>query len=305
MIRSTDTQVRRAYFYSPLGFLRGHQSTLGSRQLAELTAAATTSKSRYVGGESRFLLSHLPWDSAYFDCPVFRLDFAEWPEEALAPVESLREALAQIIAELGAVHTRYYLFAEAPSEDIEVLQALGLAGFRLIETRVTYFYEDLMRFAWPERFAVRPATMADIPVLRATAIEARNAYDRHHADSFFPTAVADDYLATFVENSVRGFADLVLIPADATAPPAAFMTAKLTPAGDSPAGVGIGRIVLSAVGAARRGWHLRLMSEMTYHFQQAGMQLSCMTTQATNRPVIRNCEKLGYQYGRSTHVFAR
>jgi dTDP-4-amino-4,6-dideoxy-D-galactose acyltransferase len=305
MIRSSDILIRRAFFYSPLGFLRAHEVTLGSRQLAELTAAAASGKTRFVGADARFLLTHLPWDSDFFQCPVYRLDFAEWQPEDPAPVESLRAALEQIAAELSATHPRYYLFAEVPSEDLEVMQALGLVGYRLVETRITYFYENLNRFRWNERFAVRPAVATDVPVLREVAKEARNTFDRHHADPFFPLSMADDYLAKFVENSVRGFADLVLIPADDAAPPAAFMTAKLTSAAESPVGLGMGRVVLAAVGSARRGWHLRLMSEMTYHFQQAGLQFSYMKTQATNRPVIRNCEKLGYQYGRSTHVFAR
>jgi dTDP-4-amino-4,6-dideoxy-D-galactose acyltransferase len=135
-------------------------------------------------------------------------------------------------------------------------------------------------------------------------MDARNPFDRYHADPFFPQSVSDEYLATFIENSVNGFADIVMVPADGESLPGAFFSANLTPYKDSSVGLKLGRIVLVAVGEDRSGWHLRLMTEMTYHFKKCGVQVGYMATQSTNRAVIRNCEKLGYRYGRCTHVFA-
>ncbi len=66
----------------------------------------------------------------------------------------------------------------------------------------------------------------------------------------------------------------------------------------------VGRIPLVAVRPERQGWHGRLLSEMSLLFRERGMEVVCMTTQATNRAVIRNCEKLGYRFGRLTHLFA-
>ena len=74
-----------------------------------------------------------------------------------------------------------------------MLQAMGYAGARLIETRLTYFQDDLQKFDWPIRSSVRLATKSDIPALRKVAIDARNPFDRYHADPFshgrFPTDI--------------------------------------------------------------------------------------------------------------------
>jgi dTDP-4-amino-4,6-dideoxy-D-galactose acyltransferase len=61
---------------------------------------------------------------------------------------------------------------------------------------------------------------------------------------------------------------------------------------------------LVAVSERRHGWHLRLLTEMAYLFRERGVRVAAMTTQATNRAVIRNCEKAGFRFGRLTHVFA-
>jgi dTDP-4-amino-4,6-dideoxy-D-galactose acyltransferase len=178
---------------------------------------------------------------------------------------------------------------------------MGLAGLPLIETRLTYFHDNVAAFYWPERFPVRIPTVADIPNLRHVAMQARNLYDRCHADSFFSEKLADDYLATFVENSVKGFADRVLVPAVDDNMPDAFFTANVM---KTQMDIDIGRIVLVAIGAARQGWHLKLMAEMTDWFKTQKINVACMTTQSTNRAVIRNSEKLGFRYGRATHLFS-
>jgi dTDP-4-amino-4,6-dideoxy-D-galactose acyltransferase len=69
--------------------------------------------------------------------------------------------------------------------------------------------------------------------------------------------------------------------------------------------MGVGRIVLVAVDPDRQGWHLRLLAEATRLFTDRSVKVAHMTTQATNRAVIRNCEKLGYRYGKATHIMAR
>ena len=69
-----------------------------------------------------------------------------------------------------------------------------------------------------------------------------------------------------------------------------------------PCGFGVGRIPLVAVSGARPGWHLKLLVATTRLLAARSAQLVCMTTQATNRAVVRNCEKVGFRLGRVTHV---
>jgi dTDP-4-amino-4,6-dideoxy-D-galactose acyltransferase len=308
MIYSSDIHQERAFFYAPLSFMHRYKAEIRGHFLRELNTGIQNNTIQIKGSQARVMVKYLEWDSAYLNCPTYRLEFFDWGEDVLDPVAALAHTLNDLKNDLSNRQGPYYLFTEIPSEDIVVLQALGLAGLKLIETRQGYFREDLDTFQWPHRSAVREANLGDIPNLRKVAMESRNAFDRLHADFSFPDSVADDYLGTFVENSVKGFADIVLVPDEETdqdqQKPGAFFTANIVAANKSPLGMKLGNIVLVAVGPERRGWHLRLMAEMSYYFQSCGVQISHMTTQSTNRAVIRNCEKLGYKYGKSTHIFA-
>ena len=69
-------------------------------------------------------------------------------------------------------------------------------------------------------------------------------------------------------------------------------------------GTGLSRVVLTAVGPANRGWHLKLVSETVHRARAHRASYVLMTTQATNRAVFRTCEKLGFKVGGCSHVLA-
>jgi dTDP-4-amino-4,6-dideoxy-D-galactose acyltransferase len=301
VIRATAATRDRALFNSPLSFIRSDESRLTDHVLAGLNKALAAGQIVPYGDTARLYLRYLTWDSDYFGCPTYRIEFADWDEGVDAPA-ALAAVVGQIRAELSQKHGNYYLFSDVPSEDILVMQALGLAGMRLVETKLTYFHDDLANFSWPERFATRHATAEDIPGLKRVAMETRNYFDRYHADPFYTQAGADRYIGTYLENSIKGFADFVTVPD--LDPPGAFFTCDLIPPEKSALGAKLGHIALVAVDPSRRGWHLKLMSEVSYQFAAAGVAVAYMSTQITNRAVIRNCEKLGYRYGRASHIFA-
>ena len=302
MIAASDETRERVLFHSPLNFIRSDEARLTEHVLAGFNKALEAGQLTQYGDTARFYLRYLAWDSDYFGCPTYRLDFADWdvglddvPAKLAAVVGNIRAALAQ-------KHGKYYLFSDVPSEDLNVMQALGMAGMRLVETKLTYFHDDLANFSWPERFVTRHATADDISDLKRVAMETRNYFDRYHADPFYTQAGADRYIGTYLENSIKGFADFVAVPD--LDPPGAFFTCDLIPPEKSPLGKTLGHIALVAVEPARRGWHLKLMSEVSYQFAAAGVAVAYMSTQITNRAVIKNCEKLGYRYGRASHIFA-
>lgn len=298
--------MNRAAQYSPLAFLRGQEDRLASHVLEKLTHASSAGTLVHLEHAGIHLwVNHLTWDSEYFGHATYRLDFVEGSSNASVIPEALSAALTKLDQTLRARHGQYYLFAEIPSEDISVLQGLGMVGMRLIETRLTYFREDIDTFQWPRRSKVRHAVEADIPNLRNTAATMRNTYDRFHADTSYAPDRADSFLATFTENSVRGYADVVLVPADQGHYPGAFLTAKRQPEESALIGKQVGRMVLSAVEPSRSGWYVRLIVEMTYWMKGQGIQVALMTTQSTNRTVIRVWEKIGYHYGRCTHILGR
>jgi dTDP-4-amino-4,6-dideoxy-D-galactose acyltransferase len=305
--------AERAADLSGLGFLHSQRPALADHVNESLAQSVDEGRIHVAGVDARWYWRQLEWDSAYFGVPMIRLESAAWDTALGDPVEELARVAAGFRAETKAAHGSYYMFAELPATDCEPLQALGLSGFRLVETRLTYFVPDTSAFYWPEHYPVRTAELGDMPHLRDVAASARNRYDRYHADSFFGNTIADRYLATYAEESVKGLADFIVVPDPGDgAPPGGFFTVKIEEPSRCPFGrdhvcpldMGVGRIPLVAVGAARSGWHLRLLVETTRMLATRSVRVACMTTQATNRAVVRNCEKVGYGLGRVTHILA-
>jgi dTDP-4-amino-4,6-dideoxy-D-galactose acyltransferase len=176
-------------------------------------------------------------------------------------------------------------------------------GFKLIEPRVTFYRDQLSSFDAP-RYSVREAQRDDISVLRDVAGNCANRFDRVHADKFFSKQSADDYLATYVENSVQGFADVVLVPAEAGVPAKAFATGNYMVDEWPKINSRVSRFVLAAVHPECSGWFRKLASEMTYNLREAGAESVLMTTQTANRATIRAMEHLGYRIGTTTHILS-
>jgi len=299
--------IMEGYTYSPLSFLNRRQEALGADFLKALQSDVSSGELSCIkdgSGQTEIYYRALPWDTNYFKIPTYRIDFMHSLLMKGEGVASLENLLVTLDSQLSKLHGKYYIFAEIPSEGLTSLQALCLARWKLIETRLTYFSDKVQSHAYPKRFATKDATAEDIEPLRITAKACRNDFDRFHADFSFSEEVADEFLGTFIENSIKGYADITMIPEASDGAPDAFLTANLMPAeycGDS---AKIGKMILSAVGRSRRGWYVKLISEMTYRFKDLGIDLAFMTTQSTNRAVIKTWEKLGYSYGKSTHVFA-
>jgi dTDP-4-amino-4,6-dideoxy-D-galactose acyltransferase len=303
--RPAEHRLERARWHSRLSFLRRPSARPAEAFLADIHASVQNGQSHRMGTEAHLYVRELTWDSAFFACPTYRLDFVDWPDDCIDPLRGVTVEVRALGAWLTSRHAGYYLFADVPAEDLTLLQALGTAGFRLIETRLQYVHEQVQQASWPERFPVRPADEADIPNLREVAAQTRNPFDRFHAEPFFSTGQGDAMLSAYAENSVRGLADLVLVPAIDQEPADAFMATRLASAESKMLGFGLGQVVLAAVAPSRRGWHARLLVETLRWLQQQGVETAMMTTQATNRAVIRNCELLGWRLGRASHILAR
>lgn len=307
MITFSDIHNERAFFHSPLSFIRNQDELLTANFYENIINGVRKNTIQVSGSKARCFFKYLEWDSKFINYPTYRIEFVDWDKTITDPLKEVTQTILDLKKELSARHSHYYLFAEIPSEDLVMIQALGGVGFKLIETRLTYFHDNIAEYSWPHRYSVRQATDMDIPNLRTVAMEARNNFDRLHADAFFSDGLADSYLGTYIENSIKGFSDLVLVPDEVingSNLPGAFFAGDLISQQKSPLGISSGSIVLTAAGPSRRGWHLKLMSEMCLHFQQQGVQLVYMKTQPTNRAVIRNCEKLDWKYGNCTHIFA-
>ncbi|MBF9222167.1 GNAT family protein [Hymenobacter ruricola] len=296
-------------FYSPYYFLRqlplerqqelfgtGAAARWGSRQGEETYAPPT------AGGPVHWLWQQLPWDSAHFGTPMVRL-FTGLFGAAMTPEELTRAAVA-LRAHLAEQHGAFYAFGLVPAEDGQLLQALTAAGWRLVETRLTFYRDHLADFDFPAS-AVRAAASAEAAHIGRIAAAARNPYDRFHADPWFGPARADAYLARYAENTVSaGLAATVLVPNEPALPVDSFLAISDLSADAAALGTRLSRVLLTAVGPANRGWHLKLVAETLRRARKHGHGAVLMTTQATNHAVFRTAEKLGFRLGATSHALA-
>ena len=295
-------------YYSPYYFLRKfplerQQYLFGTGAAARWDQEAGAETMATTSAAEHWLLQHLTWDSGYFGAPMYRLFTALF--DGLTSPTQLVQAAIELRQQLAARHgAAYYAFSVVPAEDIRLLQALTGAGWQLVETRLTYYRDQLLAFDFP-RHPVRAAGVGMAAHVGQVAATARNAYDRFHADAWFGEARADAYLARYAENTVAaGLAATVLVPDAPELPVDSFLAISDLAQDARALGTQLSRVLLTAVGPANRGWHVKLVAETLHRAKELEHEAVLMTTQATNHAVFRTCEKLGFRLGATSHVLA-
>lgn len=286
-------RIEKIDSYAPLGFVRGHDNEAWRAIFtAELVSDAIEC---FEFGDAIIYYKILKWDSEFFKNNFFKIEFIDGNSTS-----SMSDCISRFLEYLSVTFQKFYVFSEVPCEDVSALGALNQSQFKIVETRICWYRDDVQEYEYKSRSSVRHAQAEDIANLRRAASSAVNIYDKYHADDFFEIDQASSYLETFIENSVNGFADVVLVPESGAAN--AFLTGDYLGPQEVLGGRRLGKMVLSAVMPERSGWYTRLISEMSYLFKAQSIDVTCMTTQATNRAVIKVWQRLGYLYGRSTHV---
>ena len=244
-----------------------------------------------------FFYEYLAWDSKFFEMPTYKLKFVIFDSE------NYTNLLKAISAFKDEVVKENYIFTEIPSEDVYLMQALNESLFRLVETRMTY-YLDLKNYN-NKRYNVREAIIGDIPNLKKVSSKMVNPYDRFHADVFYNKKVADNFLGVFAEESVRGFADYVLVPDEDGLPSDSFLTVRYNKEWWGEINIKVSKMVLSAVSSTtNKGWYIKLISEMALHLKALGVDFVMMHPASTNKAVIHSYEKLGCKLGKVTHILS-
>jgi dTDP-4-amino-4,6-dideoxy-D-galactose acyltransferase len=243
-----------------------------------------------------FIYHNLAWDTEYFKRKVYKIELILFKHRR---PDILSRAVSQFI-EYSIFNDDYFLI-NIPCEDLTLLQGLSQTGFRLVETRLNYYFPNI-KSAEPPLYPVRKADKNDIPALKDIAIRMRNRYDRIHADPAFSDKIADAYLGMFIEESVKGFADMVIIPDLPGKKPFGFLAASNpTPV----LGYKIAKLVLAAVdNTYYKGWLSHLLSAVIYELKTLNVDILTTITQASNRPAIRTWEKAGFRLGYVTHVYS-
>ncbi|WP_201979525.1 hypothetical protein [Hymenobacter rubidus] len=292
-------------YYSPYYFLR-HLSV--SRQQALFGTGLVLAWGQKPGTEvydspgTQWLMQQLSWDTDYFGVPMFRVFTGLFKNGTT--VQDLVEAAQNLRLQLSTRHPTHHAFAIVPAEDIRLLQGLTGAGWSLVETRLTYYRDKLSQFTHAS-YPVRAAEAGEAALIGRIAAAARNPYDRVHADPWFGDVRADVYLARYAENTVAaGLATTVLVPDIAGLAVDSFLAISDLETDAVALGTRLSRVLLTAVGAANRGWHVKLVAETLHRAQTLGHEAVLMTTPATNHAVFRTCEKLGFRLGATSHVLA-
>jgi len=292
--------TNNAWAYFPLSFLTDRELSFAQFQSGLTLETLTGQVQKYVSSEGiSIFFKKLQWDSEFFGIPTFRIEYASIPSESSE--RTITNSFDEFRESLSSINSEFYVFAEIPSEDTAVLVGMTGSRWRLVETRITCFHDDMENFNFSNGLPTRSAVKDDIPVLKSTSIEAVNPFDRFHADSFFSGKQADDFMAAFIENSVNGFADEVIVPATGNAD--AFVTGKYLHQLES-IGVIAGKNVLTAVSTNRKGWYSHLIEGLCNRFVENGVYTAIVTTQSTNRPVHRVLFNHGFRFGRVTHIVA-
>lgn len=250
--------------------------------------------------------NHLKWDSDWFGKNIVKLEVTVPMEGSLEPIHhDLKELLKDYLNELQ--ERRYdYVFVNVPATNVSLIKSLGEAGFSLIETRLTYWLDNIDNFEPSKRYPVRIAESQDVPYLSRIAAEIVNTYDRFHADDFFDADKVDSLMEEWVNASVnKGFADVVIVPNVDNKIPGALMTAKYLEEKWDVIKYKLSQMVFSVVAPEFTGWYLKLVSETTVHLKERGAEGICLTTQATNTAVLRVWESLGYKFGEASLIFRR
>lgn len=304
------TQLFEYLGSTPLDFIRelnfeNHRHEVVDEYCREISK---TNDLRHVTSQSdgrayASILEVLPWDTEFFGYKVAKLSAVVPLQKAPDNREYELHETVGAIAQTAREHQVRYLFSAVDPRDLSLIRALCENGFALIETRV-YYHRSLGNYAYPERFAVRPATSADIPSLSQAAEVMVNTYDRFHADPFIRREDANRLMREWVRASIdNGFADITIVP-EATKP-TAFCTVKYLHQHWQTWGLKLAQPVLSAVSPEFKGWYSKIISEVSFHLKEIGATHAYMATQVTNKAVVSVWEKLGYRFGKAEHIFRK
>jgi dTDP-4-amino-4,6-dideoxy-D-galactose acyltransferase len=170
---------------------------------------------------------------------------------------------------------------------LDLVDAAVRSGFDLVDVRV-----ELRRSTDPRATTadaeVRDAQASDIAVVGDIASAAHRG-TRFSVDRHFPPGRSDELYRTWIENSIDGWADFVLVVDDGSGP-----TGYVT--GHVDADRGTGSIGLIAIAATARGaGRGRVLVEAALdRFESAGASNVSVATQASNVAALRLYERSGF-----------
>ncbi|MCK6444803.1 MAG: GNAT family N-acetyltransferase [Planctomycetes bacterium] len=228
----------------------------------------------------------LDWDSDFFGREIARASphgwsAADWTR-ALAWCDARR------------IECLYLL---VPSDDSAARRFAEDHGARLVDMRVTFELRALAEHGFGSAPSVRIAEPRDLDELRRLAAESHRD-SRFFADPEFSRAACERLYATWIENSVAGWAQRVFT-ADVDGRVAGYVTCHLAKDAEGRANESgaLGTIGLVAVAARARGMGLgtRLVEHALAWFEQQRCDRVRVVTQGANVAAQRLYQSLGFR----------
>ncbi len=230
------------------------------------------------------------WESAFFGRRMFGLTaFRAGSPDAARTL--LRELLSRASWDT--------VTAKADPLDLGALHALEQAGFRLMDTNLMCAFQtspQCLEIQAKEGLDVSPARTEDLEAVKAITRNSFKGYrSRFTDDSRLPAAARSSFYEVWAENSMNGFANLVLV-ARFDGRPAGYITAIRNAEAESLVGCAVGQVGLAGVDPAfqGRGLYETLQRHALKWACEQGMQFVLYVTHLGNRAVQRRLCTLGY-----------
>ncbi len=228
-----------------------------------------------AGNRNPALCTYLEWDSNFFGVRIARLNASRLDEETLA--NALQWCNSNRIDCL-------YFLADSDHATTPVLAAQN--DFRLTDVRMTLARPLTASESFAPEPGIRLAREEDLPALREIASnthrDTRFYFDRH-----FDRDKCDQLYATWIENSLRGFAQAVLV-AEIANTPAAYLACHLK---SDEAQIGLLGVDAQHQG---RGLGTKLVRQFLTWSREQNAQRTTVVTQGRNLAAQRLYQRNGF-----------
>lgn len=193
-----------------------------------------------------------------------------------------------------------HLSTKVSTSDKELTFIFQKNGYLLVDTLVVFkvnthkiIFQNIN-----QTVNIRVATISDLTKLISIGKKSFS-FDRFHSDPTLSHAFSDNYYGKWIENSVNGYADYVLV-AELDNKIVGFLTCKIT----NSHGIKYGQIVLNAVSDSfrGRGVYRALVQEALKWFKDKTDYIT-IGTQINNYPVHKVVIDFGFHLFDSQYIF--
>ena len=245
----------------------------------------------------------LAWDTSFFGVPMGRLDLLlRGPAGNRATVSAAVDALLEQARDKGLKH----LTAKVDIADMQTVAILEDAGFRLMDSLVTYFTHPRRQPPTPIREVgrVRPLTAADIDTVLAITAEAyRGFLGRFHNDPHLPAARSDEFYLEWARQCCAGrMADRVVVADDGAGSIHGWASTRRVEPASTVSGITLWAGSLGACRRDRPGAYAGLIRALAMENFEAG-EVTETQTQNHNIATVRIYDAVGARYVRGDYTF--